>query len=216
MQKVACKEDLRRVIDEVGLLPFFHTPMCFSLEDMIEPSVWFTDKEGPWQWKGQLARQKLCVYGRTFFRNAAFVAPDLFPALMCVRRNGYDAQGLWEDGLLSRTGHQILERLEDGPQLSKHIRKQLGSPKDFDRELIRLQMLTFVINMDFVYDLDKTGKPYGWGNALLTTPEQFLGMDTVNRADAMHQDEALKQILHRMGQEGSQWIRNVILGQTKF
>ena len=35
-----------------------------------------------------------------------------------------------------------------------------------------------IVTEDFVYPLDKHNHEYGWGWALLTTPEQLLGSDS--------------------------------------
>ena len=192
-------EDLAGLIQDAGFVPFFRTDGLRSLEDLIVPERWFGDIEGPWEWKGMLASQKRCVYGKFCANGAAFIAPDLFPALMCIRRNGYDFEGMWEDGLMTSTAHAIMGHFaEHGPSRAKDVRKAIGKPKDFDREIVRLQMLTFLIHRDFVYDIDRYGKPYGWGNALLDTPENMYGMDYVLLADNYTEETALQTILARM------------------
>ena len=47
----------------------------------------------------------------------------------------------------------------------------------FDGYITRLQMACRIVTQDFVYPRDKHGKEYGWGWALLTTPEQLLGKE---------------------------------------
>ncbi len=52
------KDDLAAMIQQTGILPFFTNSVPgWSVEEHIDPAVWFTDKEGPWEWKGQLASE---------------------------------------------------------------------------------------------------------------------------------------------------------------
>jgi hypothetical protein len=48
----------------------------------------------------------------------------------------------------------------------------------FDGYVTRLQAACRVITEDFVYPTDKHGREYGWGWALLTTPEQLHGRES--------------------------------------
>lgn len=212
---VTCRNDLEKAVEKYAFLPFFHQNDFLSLEDMASPEIWFTEKEGPWEWKGELARERKCVYGKFAYGGAAFVATDIFPDLVRLRRDGYDFEGMWEDGLLSRTAGDIMRLvIQQGPSIAKHIRKAIGSPKDFDKELIHLQMLTLIIHDDFVYDLDRHGKPYGWGNAVIATPEHVYGEKYVYRADALSAPQALDRICERMGADTPQ-IRSMLLGKGK-
>ena len=47
----------------------------------------------------------------------------------------------------------------------------------FDSYVTRLQMACRVVTEDFVYPTDKHGNRYGWGWALLTTPEHLFGRE---------------------------------------
>ncbi len=48
----------------------------------------------------------------------------------------------------------------------------------FDAYVTRLQMACRVVTEDFVYPTDKHGNRYGWGWALLNTPERLFGHDS--------------------------------------
>ena len=47
-------EDLERLVEEVGFLPFFAGDIeGFSVEECCPPELWFAgDVDGPWEWKG--------------------------------------------------------------------------------------------------------------------------------------------------------------------
>ncbi len=62
---VHSREDLARLVAGIGFLPFFRSSVPgWSLEDCIDPAVWFTGGEGPWEWKCQLSRGRRFVYCR--------------------------------------------------------------------------------------------------------------------------------------------------------
>ncbi len=42
---------------------------------------------------------------------------------------------------------------------------------------------------------NRHGRPYGWGNALLDTPERRLGEDLVNRNDRFSPEESLERMV---------------------
>ncbi len=177
MQTIQTIEGLEEAIDAFGILPFFRSRVPgWSLEDRIAPGVWFTDREGPWEWKGQLALQRICVYGKFISGKAAFVSPDCFGDLMNLRRRGMTFEERLEEGLVPYGDKRLMEYLKAHPNvLSKYAKRESGLTKGYDAALTRLQMSTDVILCDFRYSLDKTGKPYGWGNAALDFPERWFG-----------------------------------------
>ena len=56
--------------------------------------------------------------------------------------------------------------------------------KGFDVSITRLQHLGYVLISDFVYDLDRHGKPYGWGVAEYATAERQQGQEFRRRSTA--------------------------------
>jgi len=39
----------------------------FSIEELCPPELWFADDvDGPWEWKGPVARSGKCLYGKLF------------------------------------------------------------------------------------------------------------------------------------------------------
>lgn len=184
------REELLYLVNRLGILPFFRNSIPgWSVEEQISPEIWFTEQEGPWEWKGQMARERDCVYGKFFQKKNAWVSLDLFPHLCNYRRNGYDFEGMCEDGLVPYRDMQLMNYLLSRlPMQSKDARRMGPVQKGYDASLTRLQMQTFLINQDFVYSLDKHGRPYGWGNALLTTPEHWLGQQIVDGAGCSPDD----------------------------
>lgn len=190
-------EELAALVRGIGFLPFFRSSVPgWSLEENVDPAVWFTGGDGPWEWKGRLARDKKIVYGKFYRGKAAFVSLTCFPDLCNFRRDGYDFEGFAADALAPHNDRLLMRALETaGPCPSKALKRICGFSKGYDTVLTRLQMQTFVISGDFVYDVDRHGRPYGWGNALLDFPERWLGEDLVSAADAYPPEESRERIV---------------------
>ena len=171
---------------EAGFLPLFTGDIPgFSVEDFCPPELWFSDEaDGPWEWKGPIARSGTCVYGKFFGGRAGFISREWFPDFANLRRDGYDFDARYDDGLASRKDKDVYDTIaEHGAILSRELKRlrnyRKGGNTGFDTVITRLQMQTYITIGDFVYSQDKFGRPYGWGIAEYTTPEAQLGPDFV-------------------------------------
>ena len=193
---IRTRDDLTAMIGQAGILPFFANPVKgWSVEEHIDPAVWFTDQEGPWEWKGPLAAEKICVYGKFIRNKAAFVSPNWFPDLANWRRNGYDWEGWTEDGLAPYKDRLLMRYLEDHPYvLSKRARRECGFSKGYDTVLTRLQMQTFVVTCDFQYSVSKEGVPYGWGNAVIDLADRWIGAETMTLPEDRTPEESFDRM----------------------
>lgn len=174
---IYCRNDLADLIRQVGILPFFDNRVHgWSVEENIDPGVWFTGDDGPWEWKGPLACEKICVYGKFIRGKAAFVRPDWFAELANYRRGGYVAfDDMDEAGEAPRRDRLLMRYVAAHPgELSKYARRESGVDRGYEAVLTRLEMQTWIINQDFRYSVDRQGRPYGWGNAALIRPEDWL------------------------------------------
>ena len=180
---IRTKADVIGLIDKWGFLPFFKNEMPgFSIEELIEPSLWFTENEGPWEWKGPVIRETGCAYGKFFRNKAVFISRKWINDFCNYRRDGYDHDARYDDGLASYTERILCRTLENNPPLlSKDLKEQSGFGDDgykgFDKSITRLQMQGYVTTCDFEYMKDKHGNPYGWGVARYSTFEQIFGDD---------------------------------------
>ena len=146
-------------------------------EENCPRELWFVEgADGPWEWKGPIAQSGQCMYGKFFSGRAGFVSTEWFPDFANFRRNGYDFDARYDDGLASRK----------------------GGNKRFDTVITRLQMQTYVNIADFVYMQDKYGKPYGWGVAKYSTPEELLGYDAVTSAYHRRTEDSRQRILEHL------------------
>jgi hypothetical protein len=194
---VCQRADLEALVKQVGILPFFsnHIP-GWSLQENIDPAIWFTDREGPWEWKGPLAYEKVCVYGKFIRNKAAFVSPEWFAELANYRREGMTFEERVEAGEAPYRDQRLYETIAARPgELSKYLKRECGFSTGYDGVLTRLQMQTYVIDQDFRYSVDRHGKPYGWGNAALILPEVWLGEGFLTPAEGREPEESLDRIV---------------------
>ena len=186
---VRTKQDLIDAVQEYGIIPYFSTSIPgFSLEEHCHPSVLFNDTtENTWEWKGPTILATGCGYGKFFEKKATYVRKDLFLDLANYRRDGYDFDARYDDGLARFQDKQLFDLIEaNAPILSKVLRQNGGyaysgrwqkteGKKGFDTSITRLQEQCYVIISNFVYTLDKNGNRRGWGVAEYSTPERFMG-----------------------------------------
>ena len=202
IDKIRSCDDLVKLIDTWGFVPFFRNGVRgFSVEELTPPELWFSDTaDGPWEWKGPAIRESGCAYGKLFRNKAVFVSREWYPDLANYRRDGYDYDARFEDGLTSFQDKWVYDLLEaHGPLLSKELKALGGFGKDgrkgFDPILTRLQMQGYVTTTNFEYQLDKHGMPYGWGIARYAVPEQHFGKDLTDRVYVHTPEESRARIL---------------------
>lgn len=178
---IRSKEDVIALVEKWGFVPFFKNEIKgFSIEELVEPELWFGENDGPWEWKGPVIRETSCAYGKFFRSKAVFISRDWICDFANWRRDGYDHDARYDDGLASYNDRQVCEVLENHPSLlSKNLKELSGfgrnGKKGFDGIIIRLQMQGYVTTSDFEYMKDKKGKVYGWGVARYATFEQQFG-----------------------------------------
>lgn len=188
MDRIACKEDIERLVEAFGFLPFFRCPIeGLSVEEHCPPELWFTEEEGPWEWKGPVVRTRNCIYGKFFGGKAGFVSKAFLPDFVNFRRDGYDFDSRCDEGLTTYRDKGVYAAVEArGAVLSKELKRAAGFKKGgtsgFETVITRLQMQGYLTVSDFVYMTDRTGKPYGWGVAEYATVEHLFGYDFVTSA----------------------------------
>ena len=155
-------DGLIAAVEQHGFLPFFRNEIHgFSIEELCPPALWFADDvDGPWEWKGPAARSGKCLYGKLFNKKAGFVSREWIPDFANFRRDGYDFDARWDDGLASYKDKELYEAIAgEGRMLSKRLKEALnyrkGGNTGFETCITRLQMQSYVCIADFVYMQDK-------------------------------------------------------------
>ena len=170
-------------IHQVGFLPLLDSGISgFSAEDVVDYDcryvVYDDGWDWPlWKWKGPITTEGGTVYGKFFNKKAGFIAREWWPDFYNWRHATHPAPspGSIEEAIL-------LTLREHGSLITRDLRRACGfnAPKTrsrFDGYVTRLQMACRIVTEDFVYPRDRHGREYGWGWALLTTPEQLLGKE---------------------------------------
>ena len=109
------------------------------------------------------------------------------PDFVNFRRDGYDFDARWDEGLASHKDKELYGAIANEKTiLSKRLKEILnyrkGGSTGFETCMTRLQMQGYVCIADFVYMQDKYGRPYGWGVAEYTMPEELFGCDFITSA----------------------------------
>lgn len=221
---VSSRQGLMDLIDKIGFVPFFENEIeGFSLEEHIARECWY-DGQDPWpawEWKGPVIRELGCAYGKFLRGKAMYVSAKWFPDFANFRRDGYDFDARYDDGLASYHDKELFEVLDaNAPILSKELKRIGGysggkgtAKKGFDTSITRLQKQCYVIISDFGHSTDKFGNEYGWGIAEYSIPEKFFGKKFTDAVYKRTPEESydrvvkhLKKILPHASKEAIQRI----------
>ena len=193
-------DDLKNAVTELGFLPFFENSLTgFSIEEHVAPGIWFTNDDGPWEWKGPVINELCCAYGKFFEKKAAYISQEWFPDFANYRLNGYDFDARFEDGLVFHGDKTVYDLIDNNaPILSKRLKHmgnyRKGGKKGFDTIINRLQAQGYVLISDFKYMIDRYGNEYGWGVAEYSTPEHFMGTVFTDRVYERTPEESYEKI----------------------
>jgi hypothetical protein len=203
--RIGSEDDLIKAIRDFGFVPFFVNPIeGFSIEEHIGPGCWYNDGDNgfwpAWEWKGPVIKKTRCAYGKFLGNKAVYISPEWFPDFANYRRDGYDFDARYDDGLASRDDKILFDLLdENAPILSKPLKAmgnyKKGGKKGFDTSVTRLQKQCYVIVSDFRYATDKFGNEYGWGIAEYSTPEKFMGEDFRKRVYEKTPEESYERLV---------------------
>lgn len=183
-EKVHSCEELIDYVNEIGFLPLLNMGVPgWSAEAVVDDDCQYValpdgSWEWPlWKWKGAVLRESGCAYGKFFAGKAGFISQAWWPDF-CNYRRSLSPQP--EAGSIEET--ILLTLRENGSLITRELRAACGftGPKmrsKFDAYITRLENQCRIVIEDFVYPRDRHGKEYGWGWALLTTPDALFGRE---------------------------------------
>ena len=177
-------------INEVGFLPLFANEVPgFSVEEHVSPLFWWTGdpEQDPWEWREIIPATGEVAYGKFFNNKTGFISREWFPYFANARRDGYDFDSAWEDGLIQRRQKAIMDIFEDGGMHPGfELKPAAGFGKDgyrnFEGCMTTLQMKTYLIIRKFECRRNKRGQSYGMAVSYYQTPEELWGYDHVTSA----------------------------------
>lgn len=190
LSKVTTVNELTALIEEIGFLPFFTNSVSgFSVEDVTQGRDWFTGdpKRDPWSWRQIIAGDGRIAYGKLFDKKAGFVSKEWFPVFANYRRDGYDFDARYEDGLAPHKYKTVMGLFDGGAVIPSYQIKQTAGfggdgEKGFEGVLTGLQMQTYLTTRRFERKRNKRGEEYGWPTACYCTPEELFGEEHVRSA----------------------------------
>ncbi len=193
---------LTKLIDTVGFLPLFDTVIPgFSVMSATKYAGWWTgeDERDPWQWRALIAQKGEIAYGKFFSKKAGFVSKKWFPDFVNFRRDGYDFDARYEDGLARYAEKQIYDCFDNTRQIPSFRLKQMaGVEKGFEGALTLLMMRGYLTTCGMVQKQNKKGMDYGWPCSLYTRAESLFGEAYVKSAYEKKPEASLKAILEHL------------------
>lgn len=193
-------QELVNWINEIGFLPLFANEIeGFSVEEHVSPDYWWTgDREqDPWEWREIIAADRQVAYGKFFGGKAGFISLEWLPYFVNFRRNGYDFDARWEDGLANRREKLIMDILTDKDEdgdllfpkreiLSTELKKMAGfgkgGEKNFPGIMAGLQKQLYLVVSGFTRRRNKKGFEYGMPVTIPVPPESLWGYELVTSA----------------------------------
>jgi len=190
-------QELVNWVNEIGFLPLFGNEVKgFSVEEHTAPDYWWSGnrQEDPWEWREIIAASTKVAYGKFFSNKAGFISFEWLPDFVNCRREGYDFDSRYQDGLASRREKKIMDFFitgdEDGDPVFKDERilstelKKLagfgkGKEKNFSGIITALQMQTYLVIVDFERRKNKRGEEYGMPVSIMLPPESVWGYEKV-------------------------------------
>ena len=209
-------KELVNWINEIGFLPLFANEVeGFSVEEHVSPDFWWTgdSEEDPWEWREIIARSKEVAYGKFFDKRAGFISKEWLPYFVNYRRNGYDFDARWADGLASKREKKIMDFYigedEDGDTifksdelLSTDLKKLAGfgkgKEKNYPGIITGLQMELYLVITDFRRRTNKRGEEYGMAVSIMFPPEKVWGYEMVTAAYKEEPKDSWKKIIDRV------------------
>ena len=209
-------QELVNWINEVGFLPLFANGIeGFSAEEHVSPDYWWTGvrEQDPWEWREIIASSHKVAYGKFFDKKAGFISLKWLPVFANLRRDGYDFDAAWEDGITSRREKKIMDLLTDHDAdgdmlfpdrdiLSTDLKKMAGfgkgGEKNYPGVITALQMQTYLVISDFRRRVNKKGEAYGMAVSILLPPETIWGYETVTAAYTETPEQSYERIRSRI------------------
>ena len=203
-------------IEEAGFLPFFANEIeGFSVEEQVSSRDWWTDDpdRDPWLWRERIAAGGRVAYGKFFDKKAGFISLDWLPFFANFRRDGYDFDARWAEGLANRREKAIMdfylgeddegELIYRDPKIMSTDLKQLagfgpGGEKNYPGILTNLQMQTYLVISGFRRRESKRGRSYGMPVSVPLPPEAIWGPALVRGAYSESPADSRERILEQV------------------
>lgn len=204
--------ELIEYVKRVGFLPLFGNDIPgFSVEEHTWTMGWWSvdADDDPWEWREQIARSREVAYGKFFCKKAGFISLEWLPYFANCRRDGYDFDSLYDEGLVNARSKRIMDIFADGEGgwkdeliFSTEVKKLAGfgkeGAKNFPGILTDLQMQLYLVMVDFKRRQNKRNADYGMPVSILLPPEAVWGYDAVTAAYSEPPEESARRIAEQI------------------
>lgn len=200
-----CNE-LMDYVEKVGFLPLFAGDIKgFSAEEHADARYWWSGdpERDPWEWRVQAAQSRRVAYGKFFGGKAGFISKEWLPVFANYRRDGYDFDSLYEEGLAKNRSKCIMELFTEGKRLYSHEVKSMagfgkGGFKNFSGIMTELQEKLYLVVTDFRCRVNKRGEEYGMPVAGYERPEDVWGYELMSSAYDEEPERSHRRILAQL------------------
>ncbi len=201
--KIHSPAELEDMVEFYGFLPYFKCRIPgFSVEEYCSAENWWSGdpERDPWEWRAIVAANGRVAYGKLFENKAGFVSKKWYPVLASFRREGYDFDARWDDGLATRKEKLVMDVLESGESIPSFELKRLSGfggdgEKGFESVVTKLMMRTYITVRDFRRRVNARGEEYGWAVSVYSTPESLWGRESVTSAYELEPDQAMQELI---------------------
>lgn len=205
-RRIKTSQELVDYVNEVGFLPLFKNSVKgFSVEEMTASDSWWAGVPGedPWEWREVITAEGNLAYGKLFGNRAGYISKEWYPYFASYRRDGYDFDSRYEDGLASHRTKRIMDVLSIYDMLpSNELRVMagfgVGGEKGYEGALTSLQMQTYITIRCFKKRTNKKNVEYGWPVAYYSISEKLFGEDYVRSAYKYGTDECKARIMDHL------------------
>lgn len=180
------EDDLFNAVEKYGILTFW---------DEEKLSAWTLSGVSfmkLWNIREKLINSKRVAYGKFANKKATFVSLSLFPALVALRRDGYDFDSLRDEGLCPHREGLVMDAVlaSNGEPVPRYALGKSLSMKGYDGVVDSLQNKTY---------LCMTFKKSMMGTALISTPEDLFGYDFVRSEYSAPTDKLISTLSEAKG-----------------
>ena len=214
--RIRTYQELINWVNEVGFLPLFSNEVTgFSAEEHVSPNYWWTGdiEQDPWEWREIIARSQKVAYGKFFGNKAGFISKEWLPYFANARRNGYDFDARYAEGLAGHREKVIMDYFigedSDGEMvfkedeiLSTDLKKMAGfgkgGLKNYQGIITRLQMQLYLVITDFRRRKNKKGEDYGMSVSVMFPPEKIWDYELVTSAYGEEPVQSWQRIFDRV------------------
>lgn len=188
--RVRSARELINWVSEIGFLPLFANEIAgFSAEEHTASACWWSGdaEQDPWEWRERIARSGDVAYGKFFGKKSGFVSKEWLPVLANYRRDGYDFDSRWEDGIAKNRDKKLMDCFDEGGgftglELKRRAGFGKGGEKNFAGIITDLQMQTYLVIKDFRRKVNKHGDEYGMPVSVYARPEDLWGYELMSSA----------------------------------